>query len=31
LFAGSMKAAQRAAAIMSLIESAKLNDLEPQA
>ena len=31
LFAGSMKAAQRAAAIMSLIESAKLNGLEPQA
>lgn len=31
LFAGSMPAAQRAAAIMSLIESAKLNGLEPQA
>lgn len=31
LFAGSMKAAERAAAIMSLIESAKLNGLEPQA
>jgi len=31
LFAGSLKAAQRAAAIMSLIESAKLNGLEPQA
>ena len=31
LFAGSMKAAKRAAAIMSLIESAKLNGLEPQA
>ena len=31
LFAGSMKAAERAAATMSLIESAKLNGLEPQA
>jgi transposase len=31
LFAGSLKAGQRSAAIMSLIESAKLNGLEPQA
>jgi hypothetical protein len=30
LFAGSMRAAQRAAAVMTLIESAKLNGLEPQ-
>jgi transposase len=31
LFAGSLRAGQRAAAIMSLIQSAKLNGLEPHA
>ena len=31
LFAGSLRAGQRAAAIMSLIGSAKLNDLDPYA
>ena len=31
LFAGSLKAGNRAAATMSLIESAKLNGLDPQA
>ena len=29
LFAGSLRAGQRAAAIMSLIQSAKLNDHDP--
>lgn len=31
LFAGSLRAGQRAAAVMSLIQSAKLNDLDPYA
>lgn len=31
LFAGSLRAGQRAAAVMSLIQSAKLNGLEPHA
>ncbi len=31
LFAGSLRAGKRAAAVMSLIHSAKLNDLEPHA
>lgn len=31
LFAGSLRAGQRAAAIMSLIGSAKMNDLDPYA
>jgi len=31
LFAGSLRAGKRAAAIMSLIQSAKLNGLEPLA
>lgn len=31
LFAGSLRAGQRAAAIMSLIQSAKLNGLDPYA
>jgi transposase len=31
LFAGSLRAGQRAAAIMSLIESARMNDLDPYA
>lgn len=31
LFAGSVRAAQRAAMVMSLIQSAKLNDLDPHA
>ena len=31
LFAGSLRAGQRAAAIMSLIESARMNDLDPLA
>ena len=29
LFAGSLRAGQRAAAIMSLIQSARLNDIDP--
>jgi transposase len=31
LFAGSLRAGKRAAAVMSLIQSAKLNDLDPWA
>ncbi|MBY0237173.1 MAG: transposase domain-containing protein, partial [Burkholderiaceae bacterium] len=31
LFAGSLRAGKRAAAVMSLIQSAKLNGLEPRA
>ncbi len=31
LFAGSLRAGKRAAAVMSLIQSAKLNDLDPYA
>lgn len=31
LFAGSLRAGQRAAAVMSLLHSAKLNGLEPYA
>jgi hypothetical protein len=31
LFAGSLRSGQRAAAVMTLIQSAKLNDLEPYA
>ena len=31
LFAGSLRAGQRAAAVMSLIQSAKLNGLDPHA
>jgi len=31
LFAGSLRAGQRAAAVMSLVQSAKLNDLDPYA
>jgi transposase len=29
LFAGSLRAGQRAAAVMSLVQSAKLNELDP--
>ncbi len=31
LFAGSLRGGQRAAAVMSLLQSAKLNGLDPQA
>lgn len=31
LFAGSLRSGQRAANVMSLIQSAKINDLDPQA
>ena len=31
LFAGSLRSGQRAAAIMSLVQSAKINELDPQA